>query len=235
MLHSSAYILSFNPQSNPVRSAVICCMLRLGSHALHLWRPCPPFAGRTRWVPRRLGHLSRELTLGRYEQLTPPLGSGVLRSEREIRKKPHFSIQQVFPEAGAGLGTAEVNQRVLPWKFTVWPEGRGPSRAGTRAGSVNAPLPECASGLSSSLHHRLPLQPQATSTRSCVPPAGASASPLVLNVPLHSGQGGCLNCELDQGAPLLGTLWRPLVARRRKCKRPTLVLLSLVCYTSARF
>lgn len=130
MLHSSAYILSFNPQSNPVRSAVICCMLRLGSHALHLWRPCPPFAGRTRWVPRRLGHLSRELTLGRYEQLTPPLGSGVLRSEREIRKKPHFSIQQVFPEAGAGLGTAEVNQRVLPWKFTMWPEGRRPSRAG---------------------------------------------------------------------------------------------------------
>lgn len=130
MLHSSAYILSFNPQSNSVRSAVICCMLRLGSHALHLWRPCPPFAGRTRWVPRRLGHLSRELTLGRYERLTPPLGSGVLRSERKIRKKPHFSIQQVFPEAGAGLGTAEVNQRVLPWKFTMWPEGRGPSRVG---------------------------------------------------------------------------------------------------------
>ena len=130
MLHSSAYILSFNPQSNPVRSAVICCMLRLGSHALHLWRPCPPFAGRTRWVPRRLGHLSRELTLGRYEQLTPPLGSGVLRSEREIRKKPHFSIQQVFPEAGAGLGTAEVNQRVLPWKFTVWPEGEGTQQGG---------------------------------------------------------------------------------------------------------
>ena len=48
--------------------------------------------------------------MDRFELLSQPLSFGVLDSEREIRKKPHFFIQQVFTEAGTGLRTPEVNK-----------------------------------------------------------------------------------------------------------------------------